>query len=80
MNQAPSDLRGMETPGQRQWEPAPEHVLAAPEAASAPDAETAAVIMLSGDDPGVAVAACKLLGAALRGLDRLNRAEPVEQP
>jgi hypothetical protein len=66
----------MEMPGQGQWEPATDAVLAAMEAArlsrAGDEKEALATVMLAGDDLGVALAARRLLGDAWAGLDRLN--------
>lgn len=74
----------MERPGQQPCEPAPDPVIAAMDAAAlvrAGDERQAIAVLLLADEPlRVAVAASRLLAAALDGLDLLNGAEPVEHP
>ena len=78
-----ADLEGMR-PGQQPCEPAPDPVTAAMDAAAlfrAGDGRNAIATLLLADDPlRVAVAACKLLGDALAGLDRLNGTVVRGQP
>jgi hypothetical protein len=65
------DMKG---PGQQPCEPAPDPVIAAMEAAAlfraGDDRNGIACLLLAHEPLRVAVAACKLLGAALEGLDR----------
>jgi hypothetical protein len=65
----------MDRPGQQPCEPAPDPVLAAMDAAAlfgAGDDRNAIATLLLADEPlRIAVAACRLLGDALSGLDRL---------
>jgi hypothetical protein len=82
-----ADLEVMERPGwagQQPCEPAPEAITVAMDAAALfalDPKEAIATVLLAADPVSVALAACRLLGAAIEGLDRVNGAVNLsEQP